>query len=476
MKPYILREPNPVEPQNRHPKLLNSIAESLAPSDRMEESAQGQSGSALENWIVRARLQGTHCGAMNALQPNPFVPNRSQTTTCLALLIAGIGLMTGCRSLPQSSQRSGPWDLASLKQTPAAEWGGRTGLVQEVYYEGEPFQGKRTRVFAYLGRPAEGSGPFPAMVLVHGGGGKAFREWAEHWAKRGYVAMAMDTAGCGPNGPLPDGGPNQNDAGKFHEFTDAEVREMWSYHAVAAVIRGHSLLASLPEVDRRRIGITGISWGGYLTCIVAGLDDRLKVAVPVYGCGFLGDNSAWKSGSLAALKPETRERWLRNFDPSRYLGGVNCPILFLNGSNDFAYPLDSYQKSYRLVSSKLRHVSVVLNLPHGHIWTFNEVDQFVDSTLRGGQPLPHVQPMHIQGNMVTAGVAAQSPIKQAALHYTSDSGEWQKRRWETVPAEIQGNKIIGRLPGQRPLVCYLAVTDERGLRVSAEHLQLPAAK
>jgi len=29
--------------------------------------------------------------------------------------------------------------------------------------------------------------------------------------------------------------------------------------------------------------VTGISWGGYLTCIVAGIDDRLKAAVPVYG-------------------------------------------------------------------------------------------------------------------------------------------------------------------------------------------------
>ncbi len=30
----------------------------------------------------------------------------------------------------------------------------------------------------------------------------------------------------------------------------------------------------------------GDQLGGYLTCIVAGLDHRLKVAVPVYGCGF----------------------------------------------------------------------------------------------------------------------------------------------------------------------------------------------
>src|ERR1019366_7476025 len=86
-------------------------------------------------------------------------------------------------------------------------------------------------------------------------------------------------------------------------------------------------------------------------CIVAGLDDRLKVAVPVYGCGFLGDDSFWKATSLAKMPPDARSRWLRDFDPSQYLGGVNCPILFLNGSNDFAYPLDSYRASYRLVPS-----------------------------------------------------------------------------------------------------------------------------
>lgn len=106
--------------------------------------------------------------------------------------------------------------------------------MQEVYYQGEPFHGKPTRVFAYLGRPSEGRGPFPAMILVHGGGGKAFREWAEQWAKRGYVALAMDTADHGPAGPLPDGGPGQDDASKFREFSATDVRDMWTYHAVVS--------------------------------------------------------------------------------------------------------------------------------------------------------------------------------------------------------------------------------------------------
>ena len=386
-------------------------------------------------------------------------------------------LVASCTSLRTTTRNTGPWNMAALQQTPPAEWGTRTGLVQEVYYQGEPYNGKPTRVFAYLGRPASGNGPFPAMVLVHGGGGKAFRDWADHWAKRGCIALAMDTAGCGPSGPLPDGGPGQGDDIKFRDFTDQDVRDMWTYHAVSAVIRGVSLVASLPDVDPRRIGITGISWGGYLTCIVAGLDDRLKVAVPVYGCGYLGENSAWKAGSLAKMSPEARARWLRDFDPSQYLRGVNCPILFLNGSSDFAYPLDSYRASYRLVPARFRHVSIVLNLPHGHIWTFDEVDAFVDSVLRHGTPLPCLGPMKIRGDTVTAKVVAPVPIKEAALRYTTDTCEWQKRRWESAPAEFGHGAITARLPPQRPLVCYLSVTDQRALRVSTEHeeLTVPAA-
>ncbi len=390
-----------------------------------------------------------------------------------APLLLLLAVLAGCATAPRITRHAGPWDLVALKQTPAAEWGARTGLVQEVYYQGEPFHGKPTRVFAYLGRPAEGQGPFPAMVLVHGGGGKAFSKWAEHWAQRGYVALAMDTAGCGPNGPLPDGGPDQSDGTKFRDFTAADTRDMWTYHAVAAVIRGHLLLASLPEVDRARIGITGISWGGYLTCIVAGIDDRLKAAVPVYGCGFLGDNSFWKDKSLAAMTPEARDRWLRGFDPSGYLGGVNCPILFLNGSNDFTYPLDSYQKSYRLVRENLRQVCIVVGLPHGHIWTFGEVDQFVDSVLRHGTPLPRLHGITIHGDTASATVTSHTPLRDATLHFTTDLGEWQKRRWQSERATLKSGAVTAHLPKQRPLVCYLSITDERGLRVSTEHIELP---
>jgi dienelactone hydrolase len=370
---------------------------------------------------------------------------------------------------------TGPWNLDALKQAPHADFGTRDGLAQKVYYEGEPSGGKPTRVFAYLARP-EGAGPFPAMVLVHGGGGEAFKDWALHWAQRGYAALAMDTAGHGPGkARLADGGPDQEDGVKFRAFTDDEVREMWTYHAVAAVIRGHSLLASLPEVDRARIGITGISWGGYLTCIVAGLDDRLKVAVPVYGCGFLGDNSYWKEPILDKMPGELRARWLQAFDPSNYLPGVRCPILFLNGTNDFAYPLDSYRKCYSLVREDRRHVCVKVEMPHGHIWTFGEVDAFADSILKKDvPPPPKFGPMKVTRDAMNAPLTQLFDGARYELHYTTDGGQWQKRKWQTAPAQWRDNVISAAMPEGRPLTAYFSTIDAHGLEASSEHVEVTA--
>ncbi|HOM17030.1 MAG TPA: acetylxylan esterase, partial [Thermoguttaceae bacterium] len=99
---------------------------------------------------------------------------------------------------PVGAEKIGPWDTESLFRTPQAQWQPARQGVQEVYYEGEPFHGRPTRVYAVYAEPAAGQKPYPAMVCVHGGGGTAFPEWVKLWAARGYAALAMDLAGCGP--------------------------------------------------------------------------------------------------------------------------------------------------------------------------------------------------------------------------------------------------------------------------------------
>jgi dienelactone hydrolase len=392
----------------------------------------------------------------------------------LVVLLVLAAFVPGCITARREQALSaGLWNRPEFWRAPKASWGSSTGLVQELYYEGEPLNGRPTRVFAWLGRPSNPSRKkLPAMVLVHGGGGKAFSDWAEHWARQGYVALAMDLSGNGPNGRLPDGGPDQSDQVKFQDFTLANATEMWTYHAVAAVLRGHSLLRSLPEVDSGRVGLTGISWGGYLTCIVAGVDSRFKAAVPVYGCGFLGYNSVWTDKSLAQMKPDARELWLKLFDPSQYLSNVCCPILFVNGTTDFAYPLDSYQKSYRLVPAKFRHISVAVNRPHGHIWTFPEVDVFVASVLKG-EPAPvRIDAVGEKAGRLTARLNLAVQPKKAELCYTTDTGIWQKRTWQTIPAQIKGKEISADLPKERPLVAFLSITDKENAYFSSEHVVL----
>ena len=56
------------------------------------------------------------------------------------------------------------------------------------------------------------------------------------------------------------------------------------------------LLRAQPDVDAARIGLTGISWGGYLTCITAGVDDRFRFAVPVYEIYKAGHDPYWVDG------------------------------------------------------------------------------------------------------------------------------------------------------------------------------------
>ncbi len=376
-----------------------------------------------------------------------------------------------------------PWDLKQLSELPAFEWVDEKNSVRSLFYAGEAYGGKATRVFAYYASPATLSETarrderFPAVVLIHGGGGTAFREWAELWAKRGYAAIAMDLAGHRPNEGqnvhlpnnrtrLPEGGPNQGDDEKFGSV-DMPPTEQWTYHAVAAAIRAHSLIRSFPEVDAERTAVSGISWGGYLTCIVAGLDNRFQAAVPVYGCGFLHENSVWLP-HFEKMSPEQRQRWVTLWDPSQYLPAVSMPILFVNGTNDFAYPLDSYMKSFDAVPST-KQMRVTVNLPHGHPqgWAPPEIGLFIDHRLGRGLALPSLAHPTIENGRVRVAVQSEVKLKLAALHYSTDGDAINKRTWKTTAATIDGTSITVEAAPADATVWFITVTDERDAVVSS---------
>jgi cephalosporin-C deacetylase-like acetyl esterase len=396
---------------------------------------------------------------------------------------AWTGVLLTLLCLATTARAATPWDLKKLKQPPKFEWVDEKSPVRSLFYEGEPYGGKPTRIFAYYATPGTLAGDFskdqdlPAMVLIHGGGGTAFREWAELWAKRGYAAIAMDLAGHRPDEdknphqrenrtPLPDGGPNQGNEEKFGSI-DRPPSEQWPYHAVASAIRAHSLIRSFKEVDATRTGVTGISWGGYLTCIVAGVDSRFRAAVPVYGCGYLHENSAWLD-RFAMMTSQQRERWITLWDPSQYLPSVSMPILFVNGTNDFAYPLDSYMKSFQAVPG-VKQIRVTVNMPHGHPpgWSPAEIGLFIDHHLLGKPGLPAVGTPQLVDRAIR--VTCKSPVKvvKAELHLTKDREPINKRQWTTRPASFDGDAVTALAPPADTTAWFVTVTDERGAIISS---------
>jgi pimeloyl-ACP methyl ester carboxylesterase len=403
----------------------------------------------------------------------------------ISLLLFSMTTVAGCHALKVDSHQEQihkslglpvtmPLDLAQLSKPPAVKWIDCNAGVWSLTYPGLPYKDKaKTSVFAYYATPGTLAGNktsdknLPAIVLVHGGGGTAFKEWVELWAKRGYAAIAMDLTGCTPDHKrLDDGGPPNGG-----RFTFADINEpltnQWPYHAVADVILAHSLLRSFSEVDADRTAITGISWGGYLTCIVAGLDNRFKVAVPVYGCGFLYENSAW-IGQLAEMTPASRERWIQLFDPSRYVGAATMPMFFVNGTNDFAYPLDSYVKTYNLIKRQ-PNLRITINMPHGHSpgWSPKEIQIFTDQYLKGGTPLLFIKNETLSNGQIRAAVIADSKLLNAQLNYTTDIGKINKRTWHKLEAELENGNVRTSLPAN-VTVWFLTVRDEREAIVSGQ--------
>ena len=371
------------------------------------------------------------------------------------------------------------------------KWVRQDQPIHSLTFAGEKYQGKDTEVFAFYASPitigeAKPGTKFPGVVLIHGGGGTAFADWVHLWAKRGYAAIAMDLNGSRPPDPefdpktgmaignghrgtrtrLPNGGPPHGHPEKFDCIKTADTSDDWPFHAAASVMRAHTLLRSFPEVDAEHTAVTGISWGGYTTCLVASLDDRFKAAVPVYGCGFLHEGESVQKPSIDKLG-DHKAKWVKEYDPGSLLPRCRVPIMFVNGTNDVHYVLDSYMKSYSVVPGE-KHLRIQIKMPHGHPpgWAPQEIGLFIDSKCRGGKALPVLSKPVIEGDQVRISVQTATALKTAELHYTTDTGLRSKRAWKSSSASTVGLGITAPKPPADANTWFINVTDERGAMVS----------
>src|SRR6185312_12065953 len=123
-------------------------------------------------------------------------------------------------------------------------------------------------------------GPAPAVLFYNGhwwADSKArpdFQAFCINMARLGFVVLSFNPFGQGERGV----------SSRDHRRTEALLvgiaqQGIAEYETRCAL----EYLLSRPEVDPRRIGMTGASGGGYNTWATAALDDRIAVAVPVVG-------------------------------------------------------------------------------------------------------------------------------------------------------------------------------------------------
>ena len=236
---------------------------------------------------------------------------------------------------------------------------------------------RNSRVRATMLLPA-GPGPFPAALLLHDHGSKfdigkekLIEPWydetrrasAQAWSARyfggrfvgnelvarGYAVLAVDALGWGDRGGLTYDGQQALASNLFN--LGSSLAGLLAYED----LRAAGLLATLPEVDGRRIAAVGFSMGSFRAWQVAALSKHVAATVAV--CWMTGlkemmvtGNNTLRGGSAFHLLHPGLNRYLDIPDVASI--AAPRPLLVFNGELDPLFPLPGVDVAY----AKLRAV------------------------------------------------------------------------------------------------------------------------
>lgn len=208
--------------------------------------------------------------------------------------------------------------------------------AEDVWWEGA----EGARIHGFLVKPADfnSSKKWPLLVLIHGGPQSA---WNDAWSYR-WNAQVFASAGYLVFLPNPRGS-----VGYGQKFID-EISGDWGGKVFVDIKNGVAHLASLPYVDRDRIGAAGGSYGGYMINWIAGHNDdpRFKFKALVSHAGVYNLVSMygateelwfpeWEFKGTPWTNPDMYARW----SPHNYAKNFKTPTLVIHGELDYRVPV-----------------------------------------------------------------------------------------------------------------------------------------
>jgi dienelactone hydrolase len=252
--------------------------------------------------------------------------------------------------------------------------------------------------------------------------------------RKGFVTIALDMFGHELSVDLqkvdnPESGPKENDGSNYDGVENP--KNSWVYHSVHNVIMVHNLLRARDDVNKEKIVVTGVSWGGYITNIVSGVDKRFAAFVPMYGSGFVYEDSCWTTNAKKFGGDEHRAEWIKLYDPSSYLPYSTKPMLYISGVDDAFFSTVSRMKSAALVKGET-YYSQRSELPHGHCWMLaHEIPAFFRHVLYGENLYAKVGAAVVKEGVATLQ-AAREYAGVSFVYTTSTDEDSHKWKWQTM--------------------------------------------
>jgi dipeptidyl aminopeptidase/acylaminoacyl peptidase len=216
-----------------------------------------------------------------------------------------------------------------------------------------------TEIDGFLLAPA-GDGPHPLILYVHGGPVWSYAEWFPRpslaWlVSRGYAILMPNPRGS---------------TGRGRAFLEAVIGDMGGADA-GDDLAGVDALVERGIADPERIGVTGGSYGGFMSCWLPVVDQRFQASVAIspvtdyYSQHWNSNIGAWDAWFLGG-RPEDDAPQYRDRSPVFLADRVRTPTLLTAGTEDRCTPPGQAIEFYRALRANGVPAEVAIYPGEGH--------------------------------------------------------------------------------------------------------------
>ena len=208
--------------------------------------------------------------------------------------------------------------------------------IENILYESED----GIEIQGWLLLPNEGEAPYPTILYIHGGPhgwyGNQYGSDFQMLAGAGYAVLFVNPRGS---------------KGYGDDFATT-LSGNWGVMDYKDLMAGVDYVIEKGFADPDRLGVCGLSYGGFMTCFTVGQTNRFKAAVaenPItdlvsrYGTADMGP---WGSLSELGGKPHEIPEVYRRSSPISYAHNCVTPTLLIQGEADYRCPAGQSEQFY----------------------------------------------------------------------------------------------------------------------------------